>query len=169
MAAKKTEPITNLGWFFLIAFTIFVDILQIVLDLAFGAGAIANRIIDVGYAFALLLIFHLKDVPLTPAQYTSIAAAFVVEEIPVLDAFPMWTLDVVYICASIKGQEVAEKAGVLGKVAVMALKAAKKGQGGELPGDEQVALPGTAGPTPPPPIPEHLPTNTVDLRPSGKS
>ncbi len=169
MAAKKPEPITNLGWFFLIAFTVFVDILQIVLDLAFGAGVIANRIIDVGYAFALLLIFHLKDVPLTPAQYTSIAAAFVGEEIPALDALPMWTLDVVYICVSIKGQEVAEKAGVVGKVAVMALKAAKKADGKELFTDEQGALSGGAESKLALSTPEHLPTNTVDLRPSGKA
>lgn len=162
MAAKKPEPITNLGWFFLIAFTVFVDLLQIVLDLAFGAGVIANRIIDVGFAFALLLIFHLKDVPLTPAQYTSIAAAFVGEEIPALDALPMWTLDVFYIFASIKGQEVAEKAGVAGKVAMMALKAARKGQGGDLAVAE-------TGASLPPAVPEHLPTNTVDLRPSGKA
>lgn len=162
MAAKKHEPITNLGWFFLIAFTIFVDILQIVLDLAFGAGVIANRIIDVGFAFALLLIFHLKEVPLTPAQYASIAAAFVGEEVPALDSLPMWTLDVVYICASIKGQEVAEKAGVVGKVAVAAINASKKaGGGGQAGAEASAALP--------PAIPEHLPTNTVDLRPSAKA
>lgn len=168
MAAKHPEPITNLGWFFLIITAIIIDALQAALNAAAGAGVLVNRIIDVGVAFSLLLIFYLKDIPLTPVQYGSIAAAFVGEEIPALDTLPMWTADVIYICASIKGQEIAEKAGVVGKVAVMALKAAKKGQGGDLMSGKQGTLPGADGPALPPPVLEHLPTNTVDLRPSGK-
>ncbi len=158
MASKDHhEPITNLGWFFLFAFTITIDIAQILLDLAFGAGVIANRIIDVGVAFALLLIFYLKGVSLTPAQYSSICAAFIGEEIPAIDVLPMWTLDVFYIFMSIKGQELAEKAGVAGKVVEMAVKAAKKGQGG---GGSAAASAANEAELPPP-----LPTNTVDLRP----
>jgi len=162
MAAKKPEPITNLGWFFLFAFSLATDATQAALNFFFGAGVIVNRVIDVGFGFAILLIFYLKDVTLTPVQYGSIAAAFVGEQIPAIDTAPFWTIDMIYIFASIKGQEIAEKAGVLGKVAVMALKAAKKGQGGDLVGGETAAAL-------PPPIPEHLPTNTVDLRPSGKA
>lgn len=168
MAAKHSEPITNLGWFFLIISAIILDILQVVLDLAEGAGVLVNRVLDVGFALTLLLVFYLKDISLTPAQYGSIAAAFVGEEIPVADALPMWTADVFYIFASIKGQELLEKTGIAGKVAVMALKAVKKGQGGDLMGGEDGTLSGASGPALPPPIPEHLPTNTVDLRPSGK-
>ncbi len=164
MAAKKHEPITNLGWFFLITFTVLVDIVQAVLNFAFGAGVLVNRIIDVGFAFSLLLIFYLKGVPLTPAQYGSICAAFIGEEIPALDTLPMWTLDVVYIFASIKGQEVFEKMGVAGKVLDMAMKASKKAGGGNVGGTstpENLPIPAAA--------PEHLPTNTVDLRPSAKA
>ncbi|MEI6345644.1 MAG: hypothetical protein WCO79_00165 [bacterium] len=169
MAAKKHEPITNLGWFFLFALVIFVDILQIVLDLAYASGVIANRVIDVSFAFGLLLIFYLKDVPLTSAQYTSIAAAFVGEEVPFLDALPMWTMDVFYIFVSLKKEEISKKMGVVGKIGVMAIEATQKVRGGGLATAEAGVVSSIGKEMASSAVKEHLPTNTLDLRPSAKS
>lgn len=169
MAAKKPEPITNLGWFFLFCFVITVDILQIVLDLAFGAGVLVNRILDIGVAFALLLIFYLKDAPLTQAQYISICSAFIGEQIPVLDALPMWTFDVFYIFASLKKEEISEKLGVVGKIGVMAVEAIQKAKSGGLAGTETGITSVIGKETVASAVKEHLPTNTIDLRPSGKA
>ena len=71
--SQKNNSLSNLQWFFLFMLALAVDVVQIILNLAYGSGAIANRPISVGFGFALLLVFHLKDVPLSPAQYTSIA------------------------------------------------------------------------------------------------
>lgn len=169
MAAKKHEPITNLGWFFLFAFAVAFDIVQIVLDLAFGAGVLVNRILDVGFAFTLLLIFYLKNVPLTQAQYMSIGSAFIGEQIPVLDALPMWTLDIFYIFVSLKKEEISEKMGVVGKIGVMAVEATQKVRGGGVAGAEASVVSAIGKETAQTAVSEHLPTNTVDLRPSGKA
>jgi len=169
MSSKKTEPISNLGWFFLFSFVVVVDIAQIVLDLAFGAGVLVNRIIDVGVAFALLLIFHLKDVPLTQAQYMSIGSAFIGEQIPVLDALPMWTFDIFYIFVNLKKEEISEKMGIVGKIAVTAVDTVQKARGGGVASVEAGAASGVGNTVASAATAEHLPTNTIDLRPSGKA
>lgn len=102
---KPEKPMGSLRWLILLSIAIIVDVFQFVLNwlLLTLVGAaiplIVNRVIDI--IFALLLLFYLKwrKVDLNFKAWISICSAFIAEMIPIVDSFPLWSLDVVYLWA----------------------------------------------------------------------
>lgn len=80
--------------FFLYAVAITVDIVEIILDF-FVVGAIVNRILDIAMAIFLFFVFLVLRI-LDERASLILFAALIGEEIPGLDAAPLWTLDVWY-------------------------------------------------------------------------
>ena len=68
-----------------------VDLIQIILGF-FVVTEVANHIIDIGVG-ALLLIYAIKRKLLTTHKAMVIAAVFVGEQIPFVNALPFWTYD----------------------------------------------------------------------------
>ena len=72
---------------------IIVDILQIILDLAFATGVIINRIIDIIMAIILFFSFiFLRIMDTRTAFYLVITS--IIEGAPFLDIAPAWSIDV---------------------------------------------------------------------------
>lgn len=96
-------------WVAFYAAVIFIDILQVLLDLL-AIGVIINRGIDIVVFFLLPFSLHLAGVNMTdPKKIASMLGAGTLEMLPGLDALPLWTLDLVVIHAFSKGKEVFEK------------------------------------------------------------
>lgn len=72
-----------------------IDGTQIVLDM-FAVGVGVNRFIDIGYGIMLLFYGNQRNL-LNQKTTLSIAATFIAEEIPLVDAAPFWTLDAWYL------------------------------------------------------------------------
>ncbi|MEO8637925.1 MAG: hypothetical protein ABI430_03430 [Candidatus Taylorbacteria bacterium] len=113
-AKKSKHKIGNLEWGLVLTATIICDAVQIVLDF-FVIGAIINRFIDIAVGMILPIYFYLRGVKMTSKKIWSMIGAFVGEFIPVVDALPLWSLDVALIMAWEKAEEKAEGTG-LGKV-----------------------------------------------------
>lgn len=106
---QQGSKIPNFEWGLVIGATAVVDVVQIVLDM-FVIGAIANRFIDIVVGMALAGYFWIRGVKLNAKKILSLIASFVGEEIPVIDALPLWTLDVILIMAWDKAEGKIEKA-----------------------------------------------------------
>jgi len=116
--------LTKTKWKMLIGLFVIVDLIQIVLDL-FAIGAVVNRFIDIAVGVGLPLFLRTQGVKLAnPKRMLAMLGAFVGEMIPVVDALPLWTLDVVYTWSTVKAEEALAK--VPG--AEIALKAVAKSQ-----------------------------------------
>ena len=128
--------LTKTRWRILVGLTIVVDILQIVLDF-FAVGVAINRFIDIAIGVALPLFFQTQGVSMAnPKRILGVLAAFIGEMIPVVDALPLWTLDVLFTWSTVKAEE------AIGKVpgGKMAAKAITDGENPENPdGGEQKA------------------------------
>jgi len=90
---RKGSKISSAEWWLVIGALAFVDLVQIVLDLFAGIGAVVNRFIDIVVGMALPLYCHIRGVNLDTKRIVSMVASFFGEEIPVVDALPLWTLD----------------------------------------------------------------------------
>ena len=112
---KKTK-MTKTKWGFLIAIIVVVDIVQIILDF-FAVGLAADSLIDIVVGASLLLIFKIQKVHLTPKQLMSICSVFAVEIIPVANALPFWSADIIWIYGEEKLKGVLDKAGPIGTLA----------------------------------------------------
>jgi signal transduction histidine kinase len=79
-----------------IGLLIVIDIAQIILD-GFAIGVVVNRFIDfvVGLAFPFYLQIRGEKMS-DPKRLLAWLATFGLEFIPVVDAFPLWSLDGVY-------------------------------------------------------------------------
>lgn len=96
-------------WFILILIALFVDIVQILLDLI-AIGAIVNRIIDIAFGFLLGIYLHWRGVNMvSPQRLFALIGTFIGEEIPILDIMPFWTLDVVYTWYTVRAQQHPER------------------------------------------------------------
>lgn len=92
-------------WKLLGAVAILVDLLQLILDI-FAVGAVINRIIDVIVGFSLAFYFQIRGVSMfNPKRAAAFMATIVGEMIPVVDALPLWTLDVYVTYLTTKGEE----------------------------------------------------------------
>lgn len=96
-------------WAIFYAVIIFVDIVQVLLDLV-AIGVVLNRVIDVVVAFLLPFFLHISGVKMTDMKkILSIFAAFGFELMPGVDALPLWTLDLFVIHSISKGEEKLKK------------------------------------------------------------
>lgn len=92
-------------WLLLGSVTAFIDLIQFILDF-FVIGAVVNRIIEVIVGFSLLFYFQIRGVSMfNPKRATAFLATLVGETIPVVDALPLWTLDVYVTYLTVKGEE----------------------------------------------------------------
>lgn len=96
-------------WFIVFFVTGCIDLAQIVLDL-FAVGVVVNRAIDVFVGLTLPLYFQMNGVSMVnPKRALSMLAAFGLEFVPVIDALPLWVLDVAFIYSTTKVKNVAAK------------------------------------------------------------
>ena len=125
---------SNTEWGFLIGALALMDLIQAALDL-FAIGVVVNRFIDVIVGLSLIVILWIKGIR-GARIYGSIAAAFGLEFIPLVDVLPLWTLDGLYAFSQDK---IANRSGGLGKVSTaLAKKAIVKGRAsGQFPARPQ--------------------------------
>lgn len=88
--------ISNTEWGLVIGALALVDLAQIVLDI-FAIGLVTNRLIDILIGGFLVLYTKLrcKNIGFGKTIMRT-ALTFIGEEIPVVDALPLWTLDGIY-------------------------------------------------------------------------
>lgn len=81
---------------------IIVDISQIILNF-FVVGVIVNRILDVIVGILLFAYGFIRKL-LTTRISLGIIGSFAIEEIPIVDVLPMWTLDVKWMYSTDDGK-----------------------------------------------------------------
>ncbi len=86
-----------------------IDLVQLWLN-GFVVGLIANRFIDILVGLALWLYFLLKGIKMTVKQILTMVSTFLLEEVPVVDSLPFWTLDVIAVMAFDAAEEKLERA-----------------------------------------------------------
>lgn len=113
---SPTKKISAFGQAVFIIFALFIDGLEVVLDL-FVIGIILNRIIDIIVAGIFLIYATIKGLTLAEDSkvYGSIAGTIVGEFIPGLDIAPFFTIDAWYITRSIKAKDRARQSMVDGQ------------------------------------------------------
>lgn len=165
MGEEKRNRISGVSGFFMIAVALVTDLLQIGLDILFGAGVIVNRFVDVIFALGFGMWLALSDVTLwsNPRIGLTLGATFIGEQIPGVDVFPFWTADVVYIISQVRAED--GSAGILGKTIAAAGGLAT----GKLPtkGVKPPPFPKQPPPLPkqPPPLPKQLPSTAAAFQP----
>lgn len=87
---------------------VIVDIAQIILNF-FAVGLAVNRIIDIVVGCLLTAIMYAKGLSLAEHSklYISVLGTLLVEEIPVVDIAPAWTIDAWYIIRTIQKEDAA--------------------------------------------------------------
>ncbi|MBI5126285.1 MAG: hypothetical protein HZA80_00770 [Candidatus Taylorbacteria bacterium] len=81
-------------WFILYVISGFVDLLQIILDF-FAIGIVINRVIDIFLGLGLPIYLHLNGIPMFETKNLMLyISVFIGEEIPLVDALPLWTFEV---------------------------------------------------------------------------
>jgi len=90
------SKVSTFEWGIVIGLLIVIDIAQIILD-GFAIGVVVNRFIDfvIGLAFPFYLQIRGEKMS-DPKRLLAWLATFGLEFIPVVDAFPLWSLDGVY-------------------------------------------------------------------------
>jgi hypothetical protein len=111
---------------------------------------------DLIAGFSLFMYCFIRGVRLTPLQTTSILLAFLLELIPFLGGAPFWTIDVLIILLSEKGNE--SKLAKIGAVVISAIPV--KGPKGR---------PASTPPPLPKEVPPPLPRNTPPPLPANPS
>lgn len=117
---KATESkISNTEWGMVIGILGIIDGIQFALDwvgLPFVAtvGTVLNRFIDFAVGLAWPTYLWLRGVNLKSVKtFGSIALTFFLEEIPDVDALPLWVADGAFVMATVKAEEtIKEKTGV---------------------------------------------------------
>lgn len=96
-ASQGGSKISGAEWGLVIGAVGVIDFFQFILDALWGAGVIINRFIDMIVAMSLLFYFWIRRVEMDFFVVGTLFGAFIGEEIPGLDAAPLWTLDVIAI------------------------------------------------------------------------
>ena len=89
---QQGSKISNTEWGLVIGALVIVDIAQFVLDM-FVVGLIANRLIDFGVGMTLPFYLKIRGVKLDSKKIGGMIGSFLLEQIPGLDALPLWSLD----------------------------------------------------------------------------
>lgn len=88
---------TKWKWALVLIIGITLDVIQIALNFAFGAGVLINRFIIIGFQFALTFFLALNGINvMKPKRLASLLAGFGIEIMPALDMLPGCTGMVVY-------------------------------------------------------------------------
>jgi hypothetical protein len=87
------SKISNTEWWFVLGAAAFTDVLQLILDF-FAIGLALNRYIDVCIGAGLPLYLHMRGYKFDSKDWMWLAVTFLGEEIPGIDAAPLWCLDV---------------------------------------------------------------------------
>lgn len=85
-------------------FALVIDLAQILLD-AVVIGVVVNRIIDVFVTFGFWLVFRFMGVSFTKTRALIFFGLAFLEMFPGLDAFPLWTIDVVAVCVATMAED----------------------------------------------------------------
>jgi hypothetical protein len=102
---ENQKNISNVEWGMVIGALIFIDIIQLILDL-FGIGLGVNTVIDIGVGMALGFYLQLRgQKPFSKKRIKGFLGAFIGELIPGLNALPLWTLDGFYLFAVYKKEK----------------------------------------------------------------
>lgn len=107
-------------WAIVLCVAILVDIAQIILNIALGSGVLINRIIS--FAFGILLggYLSLRGVSMVNTKrLLGFFTTFVIEEIPLLDMIPTWTIDVVWTWWTTKSKTIAKVTDKLNEASKM--------------------------------------------------
>lgn len=91
---RKGSRISNTEWGLVIGAAAIIDFIQFILDF-FAVGIVVNRLIDIGVGMSLAFYFWMRGVSMDSKKTLTLLGSFVGEEIPGLDAAPLWTGDVV--------------------------------------------------------------------------
>lgn len=89
----KGSRISNTEWWLVVGAVGCIDLIQFILDF-FAIGILVNRFIDIIVGMSLGLYFWMRGVKMDSKKVLTLIGAFVAEEVPVLDAAPLWTGDV---------------------------------------------------------------------------
>ena len=92
-------------------FALTTDLLQILLD-AVVIGVVVNRVIDLLMTIIFWILFKMKGVSFTKTRAFVFFGLAFLEMFPGVDAFPLWTLDVVAVCFMVMAED---KLGQTGK------------------------------------------------------
>ncbi len=111
MAEPRKSKISNAEWGLVLGATATIDVVQAFLDGADGLGVVINRFIDIVVGLSLVTYFLLRGVKLNAKRILALCLSFVLEEIPGLDAMPLWSGDVIYTWFTVR----AEEKGILTK------------------------------------------------------
>ena len=97
MAEKiHKSKISTFEWCLVIGVLILIDLAQLILDLV-AVGVAVNRIIDIFVGMAFPFYLHMRGEKMSdPKRLLGWLATFGLEFIPVVDSFPLWSLDGVY-------------------------------------------------------------------------
>ena len=96
MEEKKESKISNIEWGLVIGALLTIDLAQILLDF-FAIGAVLNRLIDIFVGLCLGFYLQIRGQSLAnPKRLFGLVGIFLGEMLPVVDAFPLWTLDGVF-------------------------------------------------------------------------
>ncbi|MES2060076.1 MAG: hypothetical protein V4438_03535 [Patescibacteria group bacterium] len=79
-----------------VTFALAVDLLQILLDVVV-IGAVVNRIIDIVVLILFWIAFKLKGVNFTKTRALIFFGLALIELIPGVDVFPLWTIDIIAV------------------------------------------------------------------------
>jgi hypothetical protein len=86
------SKISNTEWWLVISFLGLIDVIQIILDVLL-IGVIANRVIDLVIGMALPFYMKIRGVKMDSKKIGGMIGTFIFEQIPGLDALPLWSLD----------------------------------------------------------------------------
>lgn len=93
---REMPKISKIEWALVLSFFVLVDLIQIIIDL-FVVGVIVNRIIDPAAGMILAIYLKLRGLRLLkPSRIGGIVGTFFLELIPIVDALPLWSLDVIF-------------------------------------------------------------------------
>jgi hypothetical protein len=106
---NNKPKISNVEWGLVIGALFVIDLIQIGLDLLFEVGVLINRFIDIAVGMILVLYLHLRGQDMTNSKrILGFMATFIMEEIPDVDALPLWGLDGIYNMFLAKSEEKIE-------------------------------------------------------------
>lgn len=88
----KRSRISSFEWWILLGFVVFIDLLQIVLDVL-TIGLVINRL-DIIIGGSIIFYMMWREYKLDAGDWVLMGASVIGEEIPILDAAPFWTLDI---------------------------------------------------------------------------
>lgn len=87
------SKISKTEWGLVIGAALMVDIFQLLLDLVL-IGPFVNGAIDICMGAVLALYFKIRGVKMDSKKVWGMLGTFLLEMIPIIDALPLWSLDV---------------------------------------------------------------------------